>query len=89
MLLGVVTYPMRYEPLEPNQKNTYVSPNWTAEKLEMVAKARRVIGFGGAFPPYTGLKNKFAKADTFEQAFGLRTPNKSEAKRSDTIMKQH
>ncbi|MEW6419294.1 MAG: hypothetical protein AB1480_14480 [Nitrospirota bacterium] len=69
---GVVAYPMRYEPLEPRPKNTYVSPNWTAKQLEMIAKARRVIGYGGAFPPYDGLKKKFLSATNFEKAFELR-----------------
>jgi len=72
---GVVSYPMRYEPLEPRQKNTYVSPNWSAEYLEMVAKARRVIGYGGAFPPYEGLKQKFFNAKSFDEAFSLRNPH--------------
>ena len=69
---GVVTYPMRYEPLKPGPKNAYISPNWTADQLEMVADARRVIGYGGAFPPYEGLKKKILKARTFERAFQLR-----------------
>jgi len=69
----VVAYPMRYEPLEPRRKNTYISPNWTAEQLEMVAKARRVIGYGGAFPPYEGLKKKILEARNFEKAFKLRS----------------
>ena len=73
---GVVSYPMRYEPLEPRQKNTYISPCWTAEYLEMVAKARRVLGCGGAFPPYEGLKKKFLNAKSFECAFRLRRPRK-------------
>jgi hypothetical protein len=69
---GVVAYPMRYEPLEPRPKNTYVSPGWSAEQLEMIAKARRVIGSGGAFPPYEGLKKKILEANSFEKAFKLR-----------------
>ena len=73
---GVVSYPMRYEPLEPREKNTYISPYWTAEQLEMVAKARRVLGYGGAFPPYEGLKKKFLNAKSFEEAFQLRSPCK-------------
>jgi len=68
----VVAYPMRYEPLDPRCKNTYVSPNWTTEQLEMVAKARRVIGYGGAFPPYEGLRKKILEANNFERAFELR-----------------
>ncbi|MGB9715362.1 MAG: hypothetical protein ACPL1G_02975 [Thermodesulfovibrionales bacterium] len=63
---------LRYEPLKPQPKNTYISPNWTKEQLEMIAKARRVIGYGGAFPPYEGLKKKIFKAKTFEKAFELR-----------------
>jgi len=69
---GVVAYPMRYEPLKPQPKNTYVAPGWTAERLNMVAKARRVIGYGGAFPPYEGLRKKLDRARTFDQAFALR-----------------
>jgi len=71
---GVVSYPMRYEPIEPGPKNNYVSPNWTAEQLEMIAKARRVLGYGGAFPPYEGLKKKILGASSFEKAFELRPP---------------
>lgn len=68
---GVVAYPMRYEPLRAQAKNTYVAPGWTAEELEMVAKARRVIGYGGAFPPYEGLRRKFSWARNFAEAFEL------------------
>lgn len=69
---GVVAYPMRYEPLELMPKNKYVSPGWTYEQLEMIADARRVIGYGGAFPPYEGLKKKLLDAKFFEEAFILR-----------------
>lgn len=69
---GVVAYPMRFEPLEPGPKNTYISPNWTPEQVEMVAKARRVLGYGGTFPPYEGLKKKILDAKDFEAAFILR-----------------
>lgn len=69
---GVVAYPMRYEPLEPRPKNTYISPHWTAEQLEMIADARRVIGYGGSFPPYEGLKKKILDANTFEKALELK-----------------
>jgi hypothetical protein len=68
---GAVSYPMRYVPLDAISKNTFISPNWTAEQLEKVAKARRVIGFGGAFPPYNALVDKFKKAGEFEEAFRL------------------
>ncbi len=72
----VVAYPMRYEPLKPRPKNTHISRNWTAEQLEMVADARRVIGYGGAFPPYEGLKKKILNAKNFEKAFKLRPRQK-------------
>jgi hypothetical protein len=69
---GVVAYPMRYQALEPGPKDAYISPNWTKDQLEMVARARRVIGNGGAFPPYEGLKRKILGAPDFESAFELR-----------------
>lgn len=69
---GVVTYLMRYQPLEPDKKDCYISLGWTSEQLEMIAKARRVIGYGGAFPPYQGIERKFVNARSFEEAFELR-----------------
>ena len=69
---GVVAYPMRFEPLDSLRKNQHIGPKWTAAQLEMVACARRVIGYGGAFPPYEGLRNKLLKAKSFEEAFMLR-----------------
>jgi hypothetical protein len=67
----VVVYPMRYQELKPKPKDWYVSPRWTKEQLEMIAKARRVMGYSGAFPPHEGLKKKFLEAKTFEEAFSL------------------
>jgi len=69
--LGCVSYPMRYEPLTSLEKNRFVSPLWTNEQLTMIVKARRIIGYGGAFPPYKGLVKKFEKADNFEEAFSV------------------
>jgi len=69
---GVVAYPMRFEPLDSLAKNRYVADKWTSEQLEMVARARRVIGYGGAFPPHDGLRKKFLEARNFEDAFTLR-----------------
>lgn len=74
---GAVCYPMRYEPLNSLVKNRYVSPHWTKEELEMVAKARRVIGAGGAFPPYEGLRKKVVGARNFYEAFELRPASRS------------
>src|SRR5262249_52394725 len=71
---GIAAYPMRYQPLNGEhalEKDSYISPNWTIEQLNMVAMARRVIGYGGALPPYEGLQKKFMSAKNFEQAFEL------------------
>jgi hypothetical protein len=73
---GVLAYPMRYEPLCTLEKGRYVSPLWTRKELDMVSRARRVLGFGGAFPPYEGLIWKFNKAKNFQQAFSLRPVKK-------------
>ena len=73
---GAVAYPMRYVPIDALDKNSYVAPGWDPIRLEMVQKARRVLGYGGAFPPYTGLIKKFQKANTFDEAFSLRPPKK-------------
>jgi hypothetical protein len=72
---GIAAYPMRYQPLSGDyafDKDSYIAPGWTAEELEMVANARRVIGYGGAFPPYEGLFKKFENARNFHEAFELR-----------------
>jgi hypothetical protein len=69
---GVTSYPMRFEPLTSLTKNAYVSPRWTRARLNSVAKARRVLGYAGAFPPYKGLVRKFNRAKSFDEAFGLR-----------------
>ena len=68
---GAVAYPMRYTPLNSLEKNKYIAPDWTFESLQKVQRARRVIGFGGAFPPYEGLIQKLNKASGFDQAFEL------------------
>ena len=87
---GVSAYPMRYQPLKGEhafEKDSYVSPGWTPEQLDMVAAARRVIGYGGAFPPYEGLVNKFKEAaradDPFDRAFKLRAHPEGKAPRTD------
>jgi hypothetical protein len=70
--LGCVVYPMRFEPLDSLKKNDFISPLWTGKQLEAVAEARRVIGYGGSFPPYQALINKFQTAFCFDEAFELR-----------------
>jgi len=68
---GATAYPMRFQPLDALEKDRYIADNWTQEELSLVATARRVIGYGGAFPPYEGLVRKFLEAKKFEDAFGL------------------
>jgi len=71
---GGVCYPMRFEPICALDKNKYISNKWYEEQLEAIQKARRVIGYHGAFPPFEGMKNKFNLAKDFDEAFQLRTP---------------
>ncbi len=66
---GVVCYPMRYQPTDCLKKNTFISKNWTKEELDYLARARRVMGYGGAFPPYNRLVEKIEKANNFNEAF--------------------
>jgi len=73
---GAVCYPMRFQPCYTTEKNSYVSPKWTVKRLDLLQKARRVIGYGGAFPPYEGLIKKLESAKTFEEAFSLRPPRR-------------
>ena len=72
---GAASYPMRFIPLDSLDKNKYISPLWTKDQLEMVAKARRVIGFGGSFVPYKGFIDKIQASETFEEAMHLRPIN--------------
>lgn len=86
---GVTAYPMRYQPLfgaGAFEKDSYIADAWSAEQLSMVAKARRVIGFGGAFPPYTGLVKKFLNAKNFQEAFELYPVKKSEELADDAAL---
>ncbi len=72
--LGCVSYPMRYEPLDSLKKNHFISPFWDVQKLELIANARRVIGYGGAFPAYEGLVKKVNNANNLTEAFSLVNP---------------
>lgn len=71
---GAACYPMRYQPVYALEKNKYIAPKWNYNRLELVERARRVIGYGGAFPPYNGLVDKFERARDFDEAFALREP---------------
>ncbi|MEZ0535965.1 hypothetical protein ACAG39_01810 [Caldicellulosiruptoraceae bacterium PP1] len=77
MDLGIVAYPMRYQPNDSLEKDKYVATSWTPELLEMVAKARRVLGSHGAFPPYDGLIKKIIEAESLDKAMYLREINKN------------
>jgi hypothetical protein len=67
---GAVAYPMRFQPVTTLAKNTYIAPSWDKIRLNAVQRARRVIGKGGAFPPYEGmLKVKVEGCNTFDEAF--------------------
>jgi hypothetical protein len=66
---GAVVFPMRFEPLDSIERNKYISPHWDKIRLEMIEKARRVLGFSGAFPPYSYLVQRFEQATGFDEAF--------------------
>lgn len=68
---GAAAYPMRYTPLTSLDKNKHIGPKWDKDSLNLVQRARRVIGYGGAFPPYEALINKLNKAESFGEAFEL------------------
>jgi hypothetical protein len=66
---GAVVFPMRFEPLDSMTRNKYVSPNWDKNRLEMIEKVRRVLGFSGTLPPYSYLVERFRNASGFDDAF--------------------
>ena len=72
MTWGASVYPMRFIPLDSLTRTGYVSPLWAHDKLEMIADARRVLGFAGTWVPYKALADKFLSAESFEQAMELR-----------------
>lgn len=71
---GAVVYPMRYEPLNALERWKHVGPKWDPEKLELVEDFRRVYGYGGTFPPYRWLVERFRKSESFDDAFRLPKP---------------
>lgn len=72
MKWGASAYPMRFIPLNSLTRRGFVSPLWTEELLEMIADARRVLGYAGTFVNYKALANKFLGAPSFEEAMELR-----------------
>ena len=75
---GASAYPMRFIPLDSLTRNGFISPLWTSEQLEMVADARRVLGYAGTFVPYKGYADKILNSSSFEEAMELR-PKRSSA----------
>ena len=74
---GASAYPMRYIPLDSLVRRGYISPLWTNDQLEMIAKARRVLGFAGVFLNHKALKYKFINSTSLEESMEL-WPNKKE-----------
>lgn len=74
---GASAYPMRFIPLDSLTRSGYVSKLWTKEQLEMVADARRVLGYAGTFVNFKALAEKFLSATSFEEAMELRPVQKS------------
>ena len=68
---GVAAYPMRYQPIlelpYSLKKNSYIAPKWDLRHLDIVARLRRVVGFGGAFPPYKALVDRFNEVNGFDE----------------------
>jgi hypothetical protein len=82
---GAAAYPMRYTPLNSLYKNKHIGPKWDYESLQIVQRSRRVIGYGGAFPPYEVLVKKINSAKNFEEAFKL-SPEHSHRKLSKDLI---
>jgi len=68
---GCTVYPMRFEPYSTAAKRSYISPLWTKDLLDTVARAQGAMGFNGVFSPTEKLINKFNRAKNFAQAFKL------------------
>ncbi len=81
---GASAYPMRYIPLDSLTRSGFISPLWTAEQLEMIADARRVLGYAGTFVPYKGFVDKILSASTFEEAMELR-PKRNISKGEEVV----
>jgi hypothetical protein len=72
---GAVAMPLRYQPLDSLKYNSHVGPFWDKEKLEQFSQFRRVCGFGGVFPPYKWLVERFHSSQGFDGAFELPRKN--------------
>ena len=80
---------MRYHPFKGRhalKKDSHISKYWTEELLEVVARARRILGTKGAFPPTNTLSERFASTTEIRDLFKIDTvkgitlndPNQSE-----------
>ena len=49
--IGVISFPMRYQPLNELKKNAYVSPNWTKEDLHAVRSLIYKMGYNSMLMP--------------------------------------
>ncbi len=49
--LGVISFPMRYQPLNELTKNAYISPNWTKEDLRDVRRLIHKMGYNSMLMP--------------------------------------
>jgi hypothetical protein len=74
--------PLRYQPLDSLKYNSHVSPFWNKERLDQFSHFRRVCGFGGVFPPYRWLLERFDEAQSFDEAFKLPEKNNLLEKRA-------
>jgi hypothetical protein len=85
---GAICYPMRFQPCVTLKKDAHISPNWTSEQLNMVASARRVFGYGGAFPPYNALIDRFIESKKFEDIFKVYPKKEKEPTDKKTVSKE-
>ncbi len=85
MKWGASAYPMRFIPLNSLTRRGFVSPLWTEDELEMIADARRVLGYAGTFVNYKALAEKFLSASSFAEALELRPKKTTEEEPIPTV----
>lgn len=66
---GASVYPTRFQPLEPVDYCSYVSPNWTLSHLSFVSYMRKVLGVGGTIIPTEWTIKKVSNAKKLEEVF--------------------
>lgn len=60
--LGVTAFPMRWQPLDTLEKNTYIDENWTKEQVDDVRLFTRKFGFNSMLLP-SKLPDDFQKCN--------------------------